>query len=643
MPTCGAAALSFAAAPAAALAITANYQNASFLFEMKWPGAVASEFAVVISGDPLFENEATSSYSRFIVEVRRTVEGNATLVEQFESLVFDDPTHPNYVESVINDELNGSRIITCKPQGSNINPPELAGSAVAAEVVTSVPAYNGTNKTFSYALANGCAPGSLELSIELAENNVQVGIGDSTASPVLTLPGAPVGIDVETMVITVKTTSGVPVEEEFTWSAGTTLAGDNGGTGTVSALGAVTVTLGVAETSATGEPILATYRYAKHVIVDDGAGAVAIDPGGGPAHYTLDANGVNTISYGSSNQPAVVTLTWRNTLTPTKGPSGTPLAPVQTADYFGMAANEELVNWMVGGKDGAAVTRAQISAAPLVGPKRGLYALNKVNDMLGICIPDFETDVLVSGDLLAYTAGRTDRFGVVSVPKGLSIQEAISYKKTTLNKNTKTGAIYYPHVKISDPLTGRAVDVPAGGHVLGIYARVDSSRNVAKAPAGTEDGVLRTAIGIERLMGDDDIGQCNPNHICCLADDPQKGRVIWGARTLEQGGEFPYIQMVRLFMFMEVSVYVAMFRFVFESNTPSLRAQIVAEINTFMLGLFNTNHFAGATPADAYYVVDKTTNTDVSLGIIRIEVGAAPSRPAEFIAVTFRQKQLSNA
>jgi len=232
---------------------------------------------------------------------------------------------------------------------------------------------------------------------------------------------------------------------------------------------------------------------------------------------------------------------------------------------------------------------------------------------------------------------------VVSVPKGASVQQAISYKKTTLNKNTKTGAIYYPHVKISDPITGRAVDVPAGGHVLGIYARTDATRNVSKAPAGTEDGVIRTAIGIERLMGDDDIGQLNPNHICCLADDPQKGRVLWGARTLEQGGEFPYIQMVRLFMFMEVSVYSAMFRYVFESNTALLRAKIVTQIENFMLGLFNSNHFAGATPAESYYVVDRTTTTDVELGIIAIEVGAAPNRPAEFIGVTFRQKQLSNA
>jgi phage tail sheath protein FI len=639
--------LSYAVGPDGGLTLDADYREAVFTFRMKWPGDVASEYSVVISGDPLFEDEVAATFSRYVLVLRRTRDGVVSLVEQYESLVFDDATHNNYVASVVNDDLNGSKVITCIPEGENTAPAVLSGESVAAEVLAPAENYDGIRRAFSFTFARGVSPTTLLASFALAENDLVVGAGDGTDSPVIALPGAPVQLEEVSFTVSVPQTTASPASEVFTSDGnGTgTLTGDAGGAGTIDPLtGAVTVTMGGGDTSLSAANITAAYRYEPHVLIDDGVGGVSIQTGGdGPTHWTLDNTGSNSIAYGTPENAAVMQLTWRNTITPTRGPTDSPVTLTSTADYFAKASVSEVAYVMVGGADGAAITRANVSAASLAGAKEGLYALNKTDDVLGVNIPDFETDPLVSTDLLAYVDTRNDRFAVISVPAGLGVQDAISYKKTTLNKNTNRAAMYYPHVKITDPITGFSVDVPAGGHVLGIYARTDAARNVAKAPAGTDDGVLRTAIGIERLMANEDIGQLNPNHICCLADDKQKGRVVWGARTLEQGGEFPYIQMRRLFMFMEKSIEIAMYRYVFESNTVQLRGQIISEIDTFMLGLFNSTHFSGESPADAYYVVDKTTSTDVALGVINIEVGAAPTRPAEFISVTFRQKQLSNA
>ena len=308
-----------------------------------------------------------------------------------------------------------------------------------------------------------------------------------------------------------------------------------------------------------------------------------------------------------------------------------------------MAANDSVTCDITGGTDGAAITRSNISAAALAGSQRGLYALDKTDDLLQIVIPDFETDATVSGDLIDYADTRKDRFAIVSVPEGFSIQEAKNYKTVTLNKSSNRAAIYYPHVKIIDPVTEKAVNVPPGGHVAGIYARTDSDRNVAKAPAGVTDGAIRFAVGLERKLTFPECGSLNLVNINCLLDNDTVGRVVWGARTMESVGEFPYIQMRRLFMFVEKSVFNSTQIHVFESNTPSLRARIKLQLESFLLGLFNTNHFSGSSPSDGFYVVDKTSTDDVTKGIVRFEVGLAPTRPAEFISFEFKSKTLEAA
>ena len=66
-----------------------------------------------------------------------------------------------------------------------------------------------------------------------------------------------------------------------------------------------------------------------------------------------------------------------------------------------------------------------------------------------------------------------------------------------------------------------------------------------------------------------------------------------------------------------------------------------SQIESFLLSLHNSNHFAGASPAESFYVQDLTTENDVKQGIVRFEIGLAPNRPAEFISFVFKQKSIS--
>jgi hypothetical protein len=141
------------------------------------------------------------------------------------------------------------------------------------------------------------------------------------------------------------------------------------------------------------------------------------------------------------------------------------------------------------------------------------------------------------------------------------------------------------------------------------------------------------------------VGVCNPEKINCLVQWPQTGRCVWGVRSLDiAGGEWPYIQMRRLFMFLEKSVFKATHSHVFKNNGPALWSAIRTQITNFMLGLFQAGYFAGTTPDEAFFVIcDRTNNPQntVDQGIVFCDIGAAPNKPAEFLVFRFQQKALA--
>ena len=190
-------------------------------------------------------------------------------------------------------------------------------------------------------------------------------------------------------------------------------------------------------------------------------------------------------------------------------------------------------------------------------------------------------------------------------------------------------------------MTENEINFPAVAHMAGIYARTDSTRNVSKAPAGTVDGRLSFCTGLEVDLTPQQAGFVNQACVNNLVSWPYTGLVAWGARTLESNGDFPYIQMRRLFMFVEKSVFNSTQGFVFESNTASLRAAIKLQIEAFLLSLHRSGHFAGNSPAQSFFVVCDSSNnpqTAIDQGQLVVDVGIAPTKPAEFVIFRFQQK-----
>jgi len=358
---------------------------------------------------------------------------------------------------------------------------------------------------------------------------------------------------------------------------------------------------------------------------------------GYPQKFSLNTSGTNAVD----NATGDIELTWKITGNPSAGPSG---SYSQVVSYYTNPATS-VTSALSGGTDGSAITSTDIVDPSLSASKEGLYAFGKEDAMMNLVVADFQTDPIVSAALITYCELMKDKFAIISVPHGYTYEEAINWKKYTLNTYTSFAALYYPHVKILDPVTKVNIDIPGGAHIAGAYARTDNNKNVGKAPAGMGDGDLRWVVGLESQMDREQVGLIYAQKINALVDWTQTGNVVWGARTLEaEGGEYQYIQGRRTMMFVQKSVYNATHIHVFKNNGPGLWNTIKAQVSSFLGGLHTAGYFAGTTPDESFFVVcDSTINTQdvIDRGICYTDVGIATNKPAEFLVFRFSQKAIA--
>ncbi|MEU9112638.1 phage tail sheath C-terminal domain-containing protein [Streptomyces sp. NPDC048483] len=203
--------------------------------------------------------------------------------------------------------------------------------------------------------------------------------------------------------------------------------------------------------------------------------------------------------------------------------------------------------------------------------------------------------------------------------------------------------LYFPHLQLTDPLTGRLRSFPPSGAVAGVFARTDSERGVWKAPAGTEARLAGVHSFTVKLT-DRENGLLNPLGINSLRTFPVVGPLVWGARTLEGAdaldSEWKYVPVRRLALHIEESLLRGLQWVVFEPNNEQLWQQIRLNASAYLHTLFEKGAFKGGTPRQAYFVKcdkDTTTEADIENGIVNVVVGIAPVKPAEFVIVKIQQ------
>jgi uncharacterized protein len=288
----------------------------------------------------------------------------------------------------------------------------------------------------------------------------------------------------------------------------------------------------------------------------------------------------------------------------------------------------------------------------------GIYALLKTDIFNLLSIPDAtraapsnygSPDTTVNTSAI-YSAAITlcqqrRAFLLVDAPPNVStVSAAVDWISTQLGIVNPNGAAFFPRLRLPDPANNYQLRTFApSGVVAGVYATIDGSRGLWKAPAGIE----ATLNGVQSMvykLSDAENGVLNPLGLNCLRTFPVYGSVLWGARTLvgadALSNQWKYVPIRRTALFLEQSLYNGTQWVVFEPNDEPLWASIRLNVGSFMQTLFRQGAFQGSTPDQAYFVKcdsETTTQTDIDNGVVNILVGFAPLYPAEFVVIQIEQ------
>jgi phage tail sheath protein FI len=349
---------------------------------------------------------------------------------------------------------------------------------------------------------------------------------------------------------------------------------------------------------------------------------------------------------------------------------GTPLNSVNPADFYPVAAINDpqlITSWtqfttkfgdiqagnnilahavfgfFTNGGTACYVSRvAGIALANLADIQAALLKFEAIDEIAIVAVPGAQ-DGGVQDAVASHCRSMKDRFAILDGQNVDTFATAADIQKDADNNNY--AALYYPWIQVFDPVTVKEpnkgiINAPPSGHMAGIYARVDAERGVHKAPANEP---VVGALGLRVQISKNQQDLLNPGGINVIRNLNGALRV-WGARTLggNLNGEFKYINVRRLMLFLEESIDEGTQFVVFEPNNPALWQRIVRSVTAFLTNVWRSGALFGLTPEQAFYVkCDETTNPpDVrELGQVVTEIGVAIVKPAEF--VIFRITQLT--
>jgi phage tail sheath protein FI len=365
-------------------------------------------------------------------------------------------------------------------------------------------------------------------------------------------------------------------------------------------------------------------------------------------------------------------------------PSGTDLLPDVQQSALKLGTGN-----LSGGQDGlASLTRQDFlgDADALATPRKGLSAFDRVEAVSIICVPDILVQPFLTPPApppepapphdpclpmkgapsapLPPNPGMLEQPPVFSIDDVLAVQRAmiehcerhknrvaildapvhtggapytvaeIQDWRSQFDSSRGFGALYYPWVKVVDPFNpGKRLlhAVPPSGHIAGLYARTDFSAGVHKAPANAE---LLWSEDITASVNDEVQGILNPLGINCVRAFPGRGIRVYGARTVSSDADWRYVNVRRLMLMIEKAVEEATQWAVFEPNDFNLRSTLIVGVSTFLESVWRQGALTGATAKEAFYVKCDATNNppeEVDAGKLIMEVGVAPTHPAEFI------------
>ena len=288
-----------------------------------------------------------------------------------------------------------------------------------------------------------------------------------------------------------------------------------------------------------------------------------------------------------------------------------------------------------GGSDGQQPSSTEFAGSGSGHDASGLEALAAIDDVAIVAAPggaalgSEDERQAVANALISHCQNLRYRFAIIAGPKEA---DQASIREFRSKFDSTYAALYYPWLVVPVPGAAReTIQLSPEGAVAGIYARSDIERGVHKAPANeVVRGVLRFSRDV--TTGEQDV--LNPEGIDCLRFFEGRGYRVWGARTITSDPEWTYVNVRRLFIYLEHSIDRSTQWAVFEPNNEELWLKIRLTIESFLYTVWRTGALMGTKPEDAYFVrCDRSTmsQADLDNGRLICLIGVAPTKPAEFV------------
>lgn len=296
-----------------------------------------------------------------------------------------------------------------------------------------------------------------------------------------------------------------------------------------------------------------------------------------------------------------------------------------------------------GGSNGSV---SNISAADFIGEDNGAGKRTGIqafldNDVVSIMSVPGVTDPNVQLTLVAHCENLASRFAVLDIPQDAKkVQDVIAHRDIF---DSEYAALYHPWLTVFDPLDKKNIAIPPSGAVMGIYARSDNTRGVHKAPANE---VVRACSGLDVQFNKGEQDILNPKGINLIRSFPGQGIRVWGARTVSSNPKWKYVNVRRLFIFIEESIKANTNWAVFEPNDTALWVRVQRTISVFLTNLWRNGSLMGSSPEEAFFVNigrDTMSQDDIDNGRLICVIGVAPVKPAEFVIFRITQKTSESA
>ena len=315
--------------------------------------------------------------------------------------------------------------------------------------------------------------------------------------------------------------------------------------------------------------------------------------------------------------------------------------PEEATAPFALLADGEKALQAVSFTGGSNGSVDNLSAADFIGVDNGAGKRTGIqafvdNDVVSIMAVPGVVDPNVQLMLVAHCENLASRFAILDVPKDAKKIDDIIVHRDIFDSHY--AALYHPWLEVFDPLDKKNLAIPPSGSMAGIYARSDNSRGVHKAPANE---VVRACVGLDCQFNKGEQDILNPKGVNLIRSFPGQGIRVWGARTATSNPSWKYINVRRLFIFIEESIKANTNWAVFEPNDEVLWTRVKRTIDVFLTGLWRNGYLAGSAASEAFFVdIGRSTMSqdDIENGRLICVIGVAPVKPAEFVIFRISQK-----